>query len=55
MTSPSATSGNTTELTKREYFASLAMQALITSNQLHVNDIPKCSVNIADEILERLK
>ena len=45
-------------LTKREYFAGLAMQGIVTKdkyNDLDVIDIADVAVKISDAILDRLK
>ena len=45
-------------LTKREYFAGLAMQGIVTKDQyndLDVIDIADVAVKISDAILDRLK
>jgi hypothetical protein len=41
-------------ITKREYFAGLAMQALISGNSTHFSDIPEKSVIFADALLLEL-
>jgi hypothetical protein len=42
-------------LTKREYFAGLAMQGLISGNATHFSDIPEKSIMFADEMLAELE
>ena len=42
-------------LTKREYFAGIAMQGLISGNATHFSDIPEKSVRFADEMLAELE
>jgi hypothetical protein len=42
-------------LTKREYFAGLAMQGLISGNATHFSDIPEKSIMFADEMLDELE
>ncbi len=45
-----------TGLTKREYFAGLAMQGLIeTFNGEHTNELVKRSIQAADELLKQLE
>jgi hypothetical protein len=44
-------------LTKREYFAGLAMQGLMSNSKVIINDIDNMSacVRIADELLKQLE
>ncbi len=42
-------------LTKREYFAAMAMQGLISGNGTHFSDIPEKSVEFADALLAELE
>ena len=45
-------------LTKREYFAGLAMQGIVTTDKLDdwdVTDIAYVSIKMADALLDRLK
>jgi hypothetical protein len=45
-------------LTKREYFAGLAMQGIVTTDKLNdwdVTDIAYVAVKISDALLDRLK
>jgi hypothetical protein len=44
-------------LTKREYFAGLAMQGLMSNSKVIINDIDNMSacVRIADELLKKLE
>jgi hypothetical protein len=42
-------------LTKREYFAGMAMQGLISGNGTHFSDIPEKSVEFADALLAELE
>lgn len=42
-------------LTKREYFAALAMQGLLAGNATHFSDIPEKSIMFADEMLAELE
>jgi hypothetical protein len=46
----------TAGLTKREYFAGLAMQGLMSNSKVIINDIDNMSacVRIADELLKQL-
>lgn len=41
-------------LTKREYFAGLAMQALITNVNLSLDAVAKLSIEMSDKILAEL-
>jgi hypothetical protein len=42
-------------LSKREYFAGLAMQAIIQNGKYSEIEIPICAVNFADELLQALE
>jgi hypothetical protein len=42
-------------LTKREYFAGLAMQGIIASGNYSEIEAPCCAVNLADELLKQLQ
>jgi hypothetical protein len=42
-------------LTKREYFAGLAMQALITNGQVRQVEVVICAVDFADDLLKELE
>lgn len=45
-------------LTKREYFAGLAMQGIVTTDKLNdwdVTDIAYVAIKISDALLDRLK
>lgn len=42
-------------LTKREYFAGMAMQGLISGNGTHFSDIPEKSVEFSDALLAELE
>jgi hypothetical protein len=41
-------------LTRREYFAGLAMQGLASDNNLRISEIAPTAVKIADALLEEL-
>jgi hypothetical protein len=42
-------------LTKREYFAGLAMQGIIASGNYSELEVASCAVNLADELLNQLE
>jgi hypothetical protein len=42
-------------LTKREYFAGLAMQGLLAGNAIFQSDIPENAVRLADKMLAELE
>jgi hypothetical protein len=42
-------------LTKREYFAGLAMQGLLSGNAVFQSDIPGNAVRLADKVLAELE
>jgi len=46
--------GNWIGLTKREYFAGLAMQGLLASSVVHYDDIVADAIKMADELLKQL-
>ena len=41
-------------LTKREYFAAMAMHGMITANQMHFDNITGKSVKLADTLIAEL-
>jgi len=43
------------KLTKREYFAGLAMQGIIASGNYSELEVASCAVNLADELLNQLE
>lgn len=48
--------GGAIGLTKREYFAGLAMQGLISNSRVNINDVDniKACIKVADELLKQL-
>jgi hypothetical protein len=42
-------------LTKREYFAGLAMQGILASGSYSEEEIATCAVNLADDLLIQLQ
>lgn len=42
-------------LTKREYFASKAMQGFLSYGKMHISKIPNESIILADELLKQLE
>lgn len=47
--------GNFSGLTKREYFAGLAMQGLLAGNAIYYSDMPNDAVRLADKLLIELQ
>ena len=42
-------------LTKREYFAGLAMQGMLAGGNYSETETPYCAVKLADELLKQLQ
>ena len=42
------------KLTKREYFAGLAMQGMLAGGNYSETETPYCAVKLADELLKQL-
>jgi len=42
-------------LTKREYFAGLAMQGILASGSYSEEEIAICAINLADDLLSQLE
>lgn len=52
---PSSSTSHQDGLTKREYFAAMAMQGMMTEYGMYVQrDIAKISVSMADALIEQL-
>lgn len=43
------------KLTKREYFAGLAMQGMLAGGNYSETETPYCAVKLADELLKQLQ
>ena len=47
--------GHLLGLTKREYFAGLAMQGMLAGGNYSETETPYCAVKLADELLKQLQ